>query len=112
MPKPTPAEIYFDGQALILTFPENANSVSIPISRCGICTNDSNQPLPNQRGWHTILEILKSRYSSSHRAQRTISTPSSPTIYQIERALLNKTVLPSKSKTKATVNLSLEDLGL
>jgi hypothetical protein len=106
MPKPQPPTIYFDGDNLVLTFPENNNSVKIPISRCRIYTNDS------QRGWKVILDTLKARYASEHRSERTISTASSPTVYQIEKALLKKKIFPPKSKTKATVNLSLEDLGL
>jgi len=107
---PTKADptIRFDGNALILHFPENDHEVSIPINRCEVISNNWGTPLPNQRGWYALLDILHARYSATCREQRTISTPSGPTIYQIEQMLK----LPPKRKTVAKAELTLEDLDL
>ena len=104
--------ISFNGESIVLEFPENEFSVTIPLDRCGVQCNKSNTPLPNQRGWKVLLDILKARYSASHRSERTIGTQASPTSYQIEQALKSKLRLTVVSKRKAKANLTLEDLGL
>jgi hypothetical protein len=106
----TDPTIRFDGNALVLHFPENDHEISIPIERCEVINNNWGTPLPNQRGWRVLLDVLHARYSADCREKRTISTPAGPTIYQIEQALLAK--LPPKRKTVAKAELSLEDLDL
>lgn len=85
-PLPTyAASIWFTGTSINITFP-NDQTIVIPLERCGVETNDSGAPLPSQRGWALIAQLLKDRAAAS-RDENKIGQRGQPTQYEVERAL-------------------------
>lgn len=85
--------LHLRGPNLILTFPPagseaREHTIAIPLARCGIECNSLGNPLPTQRGWHALLDILRERERDAYTP--TIATKAAPNFYQIEQALLAK----------------------
>lgn len=104
--------LWFSGDSLVFTAPaspgESAIFLTIPIEKAGIVTTPQGSPLTNQLGWKALLDILKARYHTSHRTQRTIGMKSSPVEYDLEKMLKKITY----SKKPLPPEITLEDLDI
>jgi hypothetical protein len=102
-------QIKYDGSFIILTIPGTGDSRShelkIPIERCGVVCSNGGAPQKNQLGWAQLLSILKARYNSEP-SHQVIGTKAAPVQYDLER------VRRIMRNQKASVELTLEDLGL
>ncbi len=79
------ASIWFNGTHICVSFP-NDQTITIPLERCGVETNDWGSPLPSQRGWALLLQLFKDRVNA-HREETKIGQRGQPTQYECERAL-------------------------
>ncbi len=79
------ANIWFKGDALCVSFP-NQQTIVIPVERCGIAKSEAGTPLPSQRGWMVLLQLMKDRAAQA-RDETKIGQKGQPTQYEIERAM-------------------------
>ena len=79
------ASIWTNGTHICISFP-NDQTITIPLERCGIETNDWGSPLPSQRGWALLSQLMKDRAAQSQNETR-IGERGQPTQYAVERAL-------------------------
>lgn len=68
---------------------ETGHTVRIPLDRCDVVVNGWGNPLPGQRGWRVLLDILRERTRSATlaRSERTIGTKASPVQYDLDKML-------------------------
>jgi hypothetical protein len=108
---PHAAAIWLAGDTLWLSFESGVDgarghSITIPLSKCSIEQSEWGQPLARQLGWHTLLDILRSRARAGYTP--AIATSGAPSRYQIE-GMLKAMKYDAKGRPAAT---TLADLGL
>jgi hypothetical protein len=111
--------IRFTGEALVLTLPALADGLTpreltIPIDCCGIVCNGWGNPLPHQRGWAKLLEILAERKRLAdlgiHRP--VLGGKGEPLTWELAKALRSGAKPKPSPEGVAEAKLALAALGL
>lgn len=108
------ADIWFDGEALCLGFPPNADHVrghvvKIPLAKLNLSITSFGEVMSNQLGWKALMDTIKARYSARSRHVK-IAERGAITGYQLEQML--KTMTTKKYDSAGQRKTTLEDLGL
>ena len=77
--------VWTNGLALMIASPDQ-HTIAIPLESCGIEKTAGGSPLPSQRGWSVLRDLLNIRRMSQ--ATPTVGMRGAPVQYDIEKMLL------------------------
>lgn len=108
--------IWHTGDGLRILFPPTipegrSHTVTIPLDRAGVECNDWGQPLPSQRGWKFLLDLLTERHRNG---AKPVGSKSTPTQYDLDKiaAHWNGKITRIEKKKDAPPDLTLDDIEL
>lgn len=76
--------VWTNGLALMIAFP-GQHTIAIPLESCGIEKTAGGSPLPSQRGWSVLRDLLNIRRMAS--VTPTVGMAGAPVQYDIEKML-------------------------